>query len=503
MPPQIGTAVARRFLAIRHLLAPPRALPGTPESVLAAVDRLGSLQFDPLEVAGRNHDLVLHARVAGYRRELTDELLYGRRLLFEAYNKSLNLLPTRELPYYRISWETAAAGRSGELLAGAGPTGGEGPGDDRGRRTQDARPTSSERGDHRLVVGAHLRGPGGAGGPQRVRPAGPGPTRRQPPLLRPDRAALPGRSPGDTRPGARAAAPQAAVPVPCPRPAGRRRERRAVARHRAGGATGASCEHELVDRGELVAVAVEGLKGQRFVVADELPLLAQAEREIAAEGSWGRASPRRRRPLVAASSPRSTRSCGTATRSCRSTASTTAGRSTRRRRSAAGATTSCRSCSATGWWAGSSHASIAARKTVRVLGICVGGGLRSPRGARLRARLRGRPECLPRIRRGRHPGTRPRSLAPPAVRRPVGPRPGPPRLRPARAEAAPHRPRIALLRPEPDRPGGRPVRPRVPRIAGQRANIPPSRTAGGIEMAVVRRASVNWEGNLASGSGRL
>ena len=26
----------------------------------------GSIQFDPIAVAGRNHDLVLHARVAGY-----------------------------------------------------------------------------------------------------------------------------------------------------------------------------------------------------------------------------------------------------------------------------------------------------------------------------------------------------------------------------------------------------------------------------------------------------
>ena len=43
---------------------------------MRVVDRLGSLQFDPLEVAGRNHDLVLLARIAGYRREMTDGLLY-------------------------------------------------------------------------------------------------------------------------------------------------------------------------------------------------------------------------------------------------------------------------------------------------------------------------------------------------------------------------------------------------------------------------------------------
>ena len=48
---------------------------------------------------------------------------------------------------------------------------------------------------------------------------------------------------------------------------------------------------ELVDRGEIVAVAVEGMRGGRFVVADELPLLAQAEREIAAEAAGAASCP--------------------------------------------------------------------------------------------------------------------------------------------------------------------------------------------------------------------
>ena len=48
----IDRAVARRFLVLRHLLAPPRSLPAEPESVLRVIDRIGSLQFDPLEVAG-------------------------------------------------------------------------------------------------------------------------------------------------------------------------------------------------------------------------------------------------------------------------------------------------------------------------------------------------------------------------------------------------------------------------------------------------------------------
>ncbi|HET9520056.1 MAG TPA: crosslink repair DNA glycosylase YcaQ family protein [Candidatus Limnocylindrales bacterium] len=109
----VSRAVARRFLAIRHFLAPARSLPADPESVMTVVDRLGSLQFDPLEVAGRNHDVVLLARIAGYRREWTDALLYEERRLYEAYNKMLSILPTAELPYYRISWDRARTEHDG------------------------------------------------------------------------------------------------------------------------------------------------------------------------------------------------------------------------------------------------------------------------------------------------------------------------------------------------------------------------------------------------------
>ena len=71
----VSAAVARRYLVLRHLLAPPRSLPAEPSSVMRVFDRLGSLQFDPIDIAGRNHDLALLARIRGYRREWTDDLL--------------------------------------------------------------------------------------------------------------------------------------------------------------------------------------------------------------------------------------------------------------------------------------------------------------------------------------------------------------------------------------------------------------------------------------------
>jgi uncharacterized protein len=96
----ITAEAARRFLVARHFLAPARSLEGGPDAVLEVFRRLGSIQFDPLAVAGRTHDLVLHARVADYEPGWCD-LLYERREIFEAYNKGLSLVPSSEFAWFR------------------------------------------------------------------------------------------------------------------------------------------------------------------------------------------------------------------------------------------------------------------------------------------------------------------------------------------------------------------------------------------------------------------
>jgi uncharacterized protein len=118
-PIRISATAARRFLVARHGLAPPRAFPREPGSVLSVIERLGLLQFDPLEVPGaRNHDLVLHARIDGYQRAWCESWLYGPdRQLFEIYNKSLNIVPIGELPHYRYSWARYAERYGDGVLA--------------------------------------------------------------------------------------------------------------------------------------------------------------------------------------------------------------------------------------------------------------------------------------------------------------------------------------------------------------------------------------------------
>jgi uncharacterized protein len=104
---------ARRFLVARQLLAPARSLEGGPDAVLAVFRKLGSIQFDPVAVAGRNHDLMLHARIAGYEPAWCD-VLYERREIFETTNKALCFIPTSEFPWFRLS-----SGRKGRRFHAA------------------------------------------------------------------------------------------------------------------------------------------------------------------------------------------------------------------------------------------------------------------------------------------------------------------------------------------------------------------------------------------------
>jgi len=100
---RVTAEAARRFLVARHVLAPARSLAGGSDAVREFFTRFGSLQFDPIAVAGRSHDLVLHARVADYDPAWC-ESLYEHREIFEAVNKGLSFVATGEYPWFRAPW---------------------------------------------------------------------------------------------------------------------------------------------------------------------------------------------------------------------------------------------------------------------------------------------------------------------------------------------------------------------------------------------------------------
>jgi len=84
---------ARRLLGVYHFAT---------RTLGAAFDHLGTVQYDPLNPLGRNPDLVLQARVPGYRVDGWQHLAYRRRRVYDAWDKQVCLTPVEDWPYRRL-----------------------------------------------------------------------------------------------------------------------------------------------------------------------------------------------------------------------------------------------------------------------------------------------------------------------------------------------------------------------------------------------------------------
>lgn len=107
---QLTAAQARRFVLRHQGLLPPRAAAGK-EGVLALLERVGCIQFDPLNVVGRNPDLVLQSRIADYSPALLEEMLYTDRSLVDGWDKMAAIYPVADRPHL-IHHQRVAAERS-------------------------------------------------------------------------------------------------------------------------------------------------------------------------------------------------------------------------------------------------------------------------------------------------------------------------------------------------------------------------------------------------------
>jgi len=87
---------ARRLLVLHHF---------QPTSIQGAFERLGSIQYDPLNPVGRNHDLVLQARVPDYFVDDWQRLAYQERVLFDGWDKQASLVLMRDFPVRRIYYD--------------------------------------------------------------------------------------------------------------------------------------------------------------------------------------------------------------------------------------------------------------------------------------------------------------------------------------------------------------------------------------------------------------
>ena len=90
---------ARRFLLAHQGLWPPHGLEGK-TGALEFIRRVGCIQFDPLNIAGRNAELVLQARVADFHPLMLEELLYEDRKLLDGWDKNMSIYSVEDWPYF-------------------------------------------------------------------------------------------------------------------------------------------------------------------------------------------------------------------------------------------------------------------------------------------------------------------------------------------------------------------------------------------------------------------
>jgi uncharacterized protein YcaQ len=79
------------------------------------------MQFDPVDICGRNADIALHSRVSGFTKRALEDLLYKERRLIDYFDKNLSIFPVEDFPVFVIEkpsggYAEAYDARGGEAL---------------------------------------------------------------------------------------------------------------------------------------------------------------------------------------------------------------------------------------------------------------------------------------------------------------------------------------------------------------------------------------------------
>lgn len=64
------------------------------------IKQAGCIQFDPIDVCGKNAELVLQSRVKGFTKKMLYELLYEERKLIDYFDKNLSIICTDDWKYF-------------------------------------------------------------------------------------------------------------------------------------------------------------------------------------------------------------------------------------------------------------------------------------------------------------------------------------------------------------------------------------------------------------------
>jgi len=94
---KISIEEARNFFVNYHNLNKERTFNGI-DGVIQCFGQIKSIQYDPLDVVGRNADLVLQSRVSGYEPSMLYDLLYHQHELIDGFDKEMCIYVINEFP---------------------------------------------------------------------------------------------------------------------------------------------------------------------------------------------------------------------------------------------------------------------------------------------------------------------------------------------------------------------------------------------------------------------
>ncbi len=90
---------ARRFILIKQGLLGKYRFIGK-DGAWEYIRQAGCIQYDPVDVCGKNAELTLQSRVKGFRKKMLQDLLYRDRLLVDYSDKELSIWLSEDWPYF-------------------------------------------------------------------------------------------------------------------------------------------------------------------------------------------------------------------------------------------------------------------------------------------------------------------------------------------------------------------------------------------------------------------
>jgi len=109
---------ARQYLLLKHGLLGEHKFNGK-QGILNFIRQTGCIQYDPIDICGKNSELTLQSRVKGFTKEMLDNLLYEDRLLLDYPDKNTAIILTEDWPHFGRSRKSARhrAAEHPELVA--------------------------------------------------------------------------------------------------------------------------------------------------------------------------------------------------------------------------------------------------------------------------------------------------------------------------------------------------------------------------------------------------